>query len=502
MNARAPLISGVLLVIAAMALCVQARLPGGLITVAALGLPVLFLMYQQQSGVYRNIPRRAVLITVVLAIGLAVVWVLLTGDLVVREAGSAFDEGIAGRRVLRDGLGVAEGGALLMLVPTVATRLLWRGPRKSRDGMAIGIVGALVFTATATLTRLAPQFATGVISRNPPVPWLLFEAATRGLTVPLTAACAGGLTGLALWFRRPADGSGPSRAAFVAALAAFGVVVLGIFAAVGRFDIEGVPQPLMLAWHVGMALVALIVLRLGVHLALSRESRESAGHEYHPSTFAAKSWARVLGAWTAVMVAAGAVMIGIPALTVKPPARYNCPPECGRPVTGAPAAANPRYTAADEAFSVEYPAPGSGYQVSTRDDGVIARSPDGSVMGLLVRPADGRSAEDVATAFLNEKFPGAVIAYRIPNAMVGYQPGYGAVADLWSPDPNTSPAHKRIVVMVSVKNDLAGIAGGAGPYQEFTPDFGPGHPSGANLWIAQDVGSYANTFRWRGDPAR
>ena len=33
--------------------------------------------------------------------------------------------------------------------------------------------------------------------------WLFFEAAVRGVTVPLTAACAGGLVGIALWFHRP-----------------------------------------------------------------------------------------------------------------------------------------------------------------------------------------------------------------------------------------------------------------------------------------------------------
>ena len=32
----------------------------------------------------------------------------MTGDLVIRETGTAFDAGIAGDRVLRDGLGVAE----------------------------------------------------------------------------------------------------------------------------------------------------------------------------------------------------------------------------------------------------------------------------------------------------------------------------------------------------------------------------------------------------------
>ena len=69
----------------------------------------------------------------------------------------------------------------------------------------IGALGALTFTAAATLTRLAPQFATGMISRNRPINSFIIEAGIRGLAVPLTAAAVGGLVGAALWFTRPAS---------------------------------------------------------------------------------------------------------------------------------------------------------------------------------------------------------------------------------------------------------------------------------------------------------
>ena len=38
--------------------------------------------------------------------------------------------------------------------------------------------------------------------------------------------------------------------------------------------------------------------------------------------------------------------------------------------------------------------------------------------------------------------------------------------------------------------------------REFGPDSGPGHPSGANLQIAEEMGRYVNSFTWRGDPPR
>jgi hypothetical protein len=54
--------------------------------------------------------------------------------------------------------------------------------------------------------------------------------------------------------------------------------------------------------------------------------------------------------------------------------------------------------------------------------------------------------------------------------------------------------------VVAIKNDLALIAATVGPYHEFGPDFGPGRPSPTNLQIAEDMGRYVNSFRWRGDP--
>ena len=97
---RTPVNLGLVLVVGAIALAVQLRLPGALVTVAALGLPLLFVIQRHQSGVYRDIPRSSLVITLALGIAIGVGWVLLTGDLVIRETGAPFDAGIAGNRVL------------------------------------------------------------------------------------------------------------------------------------------------------------------------------------------------------------------------------------------------------------------------------------------------------------------------------------------------------------------------------------------------------------------
>ena len=567
---RRPFNVGLVLIVVAMAVLVELQLPGGLITVASLGLPLLLLIYWQRSGVLDDIPRRAVVVTVLLALALAIGWVLLTGDLVVREAGSPFEAGSAGKRVLRDGLGVAEGGTILMLIPAGVTRLMWRSRRESLDGFVIGVLSASVFTGAATLTRLAPQFTTAPVARSQPVQWLFFEAAVRGVTVPLTAACAGGLVGIALWFHRPRTASPFTGWKVPAALVLVAVTVLGVYAAVGWADIEGVSQLYVLSWHVAMALVALIGLRIGLQVALLHEQAEPAsgafllclhcrhvvpempfcpscgavtratprrslrerrqvspesaalqddsgqagttvwpGYAAPSAIYTAARLSRqsptpVLATWLVGLTVLSAIFIGLPALTVKPAPRYNCPPDCGTPMSGHPVSINPRFTAPGGSFSVAYPGPGSAYVVTTEQSGVTARfvGGDGGELRLTSRPATERPAREIAKDFIAATFPTARKSFEIPNAMVGFQPGYGEVDDVFPLDLDTSFKRMRVIVIVAVKNDLALIAAGTGPFHEFGPKFGPGRPSPDNVQIAEDMGRYVNSFQWKGDPPR
>jgi hypothetical protein len=208
--------------------------------------------------------------------------------------------------------------------------------------------------------------------------------------------------------------------------------------------------------------------------------------------------------WVATILTVAVPAIGVAALAVKPAPRYNCPPDCGHPPTGTPVSTNPRFTAEGGQFAVSYPAPGSAYEITTEAAGITARYAGGTggVMRLWSQPAAGRSAKDVLGDIMRTGYPNARTAYAVPNAMVGYQRGYGEVADVWPQDNDSNYRHLRIVMLVAVKNDLALIAGAVGPYREFGPDFGPGRPSGANLELAMDLGKYVNSFTWRGDPQR
>ena len=233
------------------------------------------------------------------------------------------------------------------------------------------------------------------------------------------------------------------------------------------------------------------------------------GYSTHSGTYnvpiqRTTSHRRLLIVWVAAigLVAAGLVVMS--GAIDKPAARYVCPPDCGRPPTGKPVMINPRFTPADGAFSVAYPAPGAAYAVTTQENGITAELQvgDGGTMRLFSTPAAGRSPRDIATSLVAETYPDADMAYEIPNAMVGYQPGFGMVADSWPQGSTSRYSRMRLVVIVAVKDDLALVAGAAGPFKAFGPDFGSGKPSATNLELALDMGQYVNSFLWRGDTPR
>jgi hypothetical protein len=249
------------------------RLPAALITVSALGLPLLFLIYLRESDAFRDYPIATLVLTGALGIGLAVGWVLLTGASVARSYGVALGSAIVGYRMLRDGIGIPLGGMILMLVPAVIVRLMRPPTREALDGFVIGALGALSFTAAATLTRLAPQFATGVVSKRP-MESLMVEAGIRGVAVPLTAAAAGGLIGAALWFKRPPSKEHQRPGVVRLILVLFAVGVLAVYLGLGLIDVARFPQLLMLVLYLALAMVALLLLRVGLHLALLHEAHD------------------------------------------------------------------------------------------------------------------------------------------------------------------------------------------------------------------------------------
>ena len=528
------------LVLVALALL---RWQAPMIVISALALPFMFVLYLYAVDIHRDLTIRSLVPTAILGIALGAGWALLTGGVVADFYDVSLEAAGSDRQALLVGVGIPIGSAVVMLVPAVVMRFL-RPTRESLDGFVIGALGAICFTAAATLTRLAPQFATGVIAGDRPPSVLLVQAGLQGVAVPLTSAALGGLVGAAMWFGRPK------------LLVSSVLVTLVVYGVLGLMEVAPVLQGLHFGAHTMIAIFALLALRFGLQIALlheehdpvdpsglvlcphcdhvvpdmafcpncgvaaraaSRTSRAArravvsaedaetrpgyavlaGSYEVAPVRHTTNSWLlTTLGAGIVVAVAAG-VTAAVLATPAKP--RYTCPPDCGRPPIGQPIESNPRFFSADGEFSVQYPGPGSAYEPTLAPDGVELNFlvGDTGTMQLFGLPADKRTPKQILDGLISEHYPNATVEYEIPNAMVGYEPGYGVVVDEYPQDSSGEFTRLRLVALIAVKNDYALVAAAIGPYHEFSPDFGTGHPSGVNLQLAMDMGKYVNSFRWR-----
>lgn len=273
-QSRMPFRVAMLVLLTGLVTCALLRLPAALIAVAALGLPMLFLIYLYESDAFRDLHRVNLALTIVLGVALGVGWVLLTGHTMAKSYGVPLGVGVTGSRIVRNGLGIPLGGAILMLVPAVAVRLLRPASRESLDGFMIGALGATAFTAAATLTRLAPQLTTGMVAHNRPMSGLIVEAGIRGVAVPLTAAAVGGLIGAALWFTRPATKVDKHVGYVRLVMFSCAFAVLIVYTALGLVDVARIPQWIQLTVHLAVALMAILALRVGLHLALLHEAQD------------------------------------------------------------------------------------------------------------------------------------------------------------------------------------------------------------------------------------
>jgi hypothetical protein len=251
------------------------RWQAAVIAVSALGLPLLLQIYVREVDGHDDLPVRTLLLTTVIGIGLGVGWALVTGTSVARSYGAALGADEAGERMLEFGLAIPLGGAVLMLVPAVLVRVFGPAPRESLDGLLIGSLGAIGFIAASTLTRLAPQLATGLVARERPVAGLVVEAGIHGVAVPLTAASAGGMIGAALWFTKPTGTPHRDRRPVLVALLPGFLVVLAVYAGFGLIGTARISQYLQLVLHLLIAVLALLGLRIVLHLALLHEAHEA-----------------------------------------------------------------------------------------------------------------------------------------------------------------------------------------------------------------------------------
>lgn len=244
-----------------------------LIALVALGVPALFMLYLWQSGALHDVPVGWLTAAAALGAGCGVGWVWFTGAVVARAYGVPMAAGFLLEDLAGIGLVFAVGGAILMVLPAVVIRVLMRRrPRESLDGFSIGALGALSFTAAGTTTRLAPQLVAGLLENVLPIRRFT-GAVLFGIAAPLTAAALGGLIGILLWFR-PGPIARRHRGRVRAVLLVFTLLVVVIYTAIWLIDDSPLSRWPQLGLHILMTVIALIVTRYGVQLALLHEQQD------------------------------------------------------------------------------------------------------------------------------------------------------------------------------------------------------------------------------------
>jgi hypothetical protein len=514
--------AGLVVVAATLAGFAMLRWQAPMIATAAFGLPILFLLYVREI----RLRLRDIVVATVVGLALGVGWAVIVGPIVAQAYSAALGAQTDVGHVLISGVVIPISEAVLMVVPALVVRVMDRSSRGPLDGFAVGALGATVFNGGSAFTLLAPQLAMGVISHDQSVTSLFAEAIVEGIAWPLASLATGGIFGIALWTPLSGNASRRHRGSVMVAAG----VVLVIVTAMGLADIAPLPLRTYIAVQLLIAVSAVLALRIGIAGALLREAHDADGVDgqlrcaecdhvvahtafctdcgvaIHPKSGDARTatYPGVLGPLAAGLGAA--VAAGVVAAVLITPATkaYVCPPDCGRPPLGIPVETNPRFSGDNGAFSVAYPAEGSAYEVTFDPPGLNGVElkyigGDTGTLRLFGEPARDRTPKQIVQQVLGSKYPQATVSYEIPNASVGYQPGYGVVADVYSRDSAASHTRLRVIVMAAVKHDYALIAAAVGPYHEFSPDYGTGHPSGANLELAMDMGKYVNSFRWAGD---
>lgn len=251
------------------------RVNGPLGVTATIGWPLIFLIYVWQSDAFRDLPLRILAVSMVIGVSCGVGWWLFAGRRLARSYGVSTGSGLMLTEVLNIGLFISFVGALLMLLPAVVTRLMRIPVRESLDGFVIGTFGALWYQTAATTTVVAPRFVEGLIEEHT-VGRMLEDSITYGIVNPVITTAAGGLVGLTLWFKPDRSAEGRGSVSARTALIICTVLAFVIYLAVWVIWSTNVPRAVDIAVKLILAVLALLVTRCAVQIALLHEEHDPA----------------------------------------------------------------------------------------------------------------------------------------------------------------------------------------------------------------------------------
>jgi RsiW-degrading membrane proteinase PrsW (M82 family) len=270
-RARAPFRIGAAVLLVALIVLGALRLQAPIVAVAALGVPLLFLVYLYEIDVYEDYHWAEALAVLGGGAAIGFLWAHFTGSIVTHAVTRHLGESLVHRDLVVAGIVIPAAAQLLMLVPAMVIWLRRQHRTEAMDGFVVGAAGALGFVAASTLTRLWPQLSSGVRASNRSAGSVLGEGLLQGVTVPLVAACASALVAATFWVvRRDAVHGGRLAASPFVAL----VLALGLQVGLGIADLWQPDLSTLVALHAAAAVVLLVALRVAMHFVVLHEQHE------------------------------------------------------------------------------------------------------------------------------------------------------------------------------------------------------------------------------------
>ena len=247
------------------------RLTGPSIAVAALAVPLLYLVYLYEVEVYQDEPIPVIGATVVLGVLLGIPWALLTGPLVTRTLLQTVTAGHPSGRDFLVGVLPPLGAQLVMLIGPLLIYAVRRFD-EALDGFAFGAAAALGFTFSTTLINLLPELHAGLISTMPLMTDVL-NVVLRGLLVPFVNASLSGLLAGVLWLRRGRTRALPAHG-WTISLGTAVVVVAVLRVGLGLVNVFVLSMAVAVIAYLAATIVLLLWVRVVIHHMLLAEAVE------------------------------------------------------------------------------------------------------------------------------------------------------------------------------------------------------------------------------------
>jgi hypothetical protein len=188
-----------------------------------------------------------------------------------------------------------------------------------------------------------------------------------------------------------------------------------------------------------------------------------------------------------------------------PKAVHCTSPQCSiTPIHATPLSPPTRYVSSQYGFSLDYSTanvtPSKTTANSIAWDATL--SDNSEVLWTFVgTDPQGRSPQQIVNDVQQNNYADASYAYTIPGADLGYTPGYGNVYDVTVAPGGGAAVHDRLIVIAAVKNNVAVVFLGLGPYQATNPKI-DGHPNPSDTPLV-NLGDFEENLKsvtWKGDP--